>query len=1187
MSVVNNEYGENSNPDIDVTKPTSLFMACVEDCKLSDLYNCTWTINISNFDYDRDTYSGQHTHKLLIKPNVMVFGEYYEAWFTNGGDDQIYGFLLNTHADIKSLTCKLQPEVGYAAKTKFHVTCDAKVLNRKYEVFSSNVNDILLASGTKLEDLSFVLSFNDKVKVKLLDPYRSDSVSALVDVTLKSFFENVTNKEELKIMAKKGFFDEHSDESLIGLMNSKKHDELMQTIMALANEFALLQKNDTYADTIRDFDNQMLEMLEKYDAASKKMVSLCYLNAESLSLAMVAGDKTESAGSDVFKITATKKLGKNIPGTKITSQSVEIIVSEDFVRYDNEEVSILFCTSTKNPFWWITKEKITTTVAMLTTEVGNEVVDEFEKPFFISFENTEKNFSWVPIYETAIPRRPNDTVIYGSDFEKMDIFRIDVFGQQGYVVEFLDLAENYVLDAAATSTLIRIDCICYHSSVFVGRITAYSVRKESTAVFSEHELELKTDFIIFVSLAVAFFLYCVILAIICLLADWRYVLNYPDPDRKILQNNQEDWFSLATVNSLGDIEKLEIWFDSAGLKPSWYCSDIMVVDIKTEKCWWFNIKYRFEIGSNQKYIITATPEGAEKNRKCSLKGISFQGNHFWNLYRYFLVFLLLVSMTLLPILGFWVPHVTALLWLTSVVASLLIYIFLLENIVRLVNNFTMSKTRRESEYWAQIRGGLLKIVQDVIMISVYVVLLYMLFLRDRDPMTRISNQEVIDLMSGIHSRTMHPRQLISKDRTIENYIRNILIFSLQSSQWYGTFLSRDPGMTIDNNNKYIGLARLRQHRSNNHSCVVYPSMRFLTKHCISPYVNGPENKDFSEGWGNNMESDKFARMDSIWKYKTPQITGTYDYSGKQHETWLENISPVRTTSLLSTEYVSSVVLLVLITLFVLMVCILFVKLMPKRGKEKELVIENLWILADIIVISLSVACVFLFLKRLYMVRNFLDDIENSKHNEFINYFHIFSTETTLTTIAALLIFLATLRIWKLFKFLLIIEIAERTLKLFFSHFLYVFFYHILFILLFYLAGRILVEEQNDNQYSLIKLVLLGLCFPKTNDLQSVKTSALRLFYSFYMIASLFFLTFYVAMIIICYGKAQIYHSNQHRYNMFDHLRVCDQYQYYKDIIAIKMKKLRQRGGQDDISMGKKPVSAKAKKHRYAKCLKGN
>ncbi|KAG5863088.1 PKD/REJ-like domain, partial [Gonioctena quinquepunctata] len=256
-------FGENSKPDIDVTKKTILFIRCVGDCESVDFRKGTWTINITNFDYDKYTDYGQHSDILSIKPNVLVFGKYYDVSFSHPGIDQGYGFLLHTHADIKSFTCKLQPEVGYAAKTIFHLNCDAKVTNRKYEVFSSNKNDVLLTSGTKLADLAFVLSVNDKVKVKLIDPYRSESVSTLVDVTLKSIFENVTNEEELKIIARKEFFDENSNESLIGLMNSKKHDKLMQTIMALANEFALLQKNDTYADTIKDFDNEMLEMIEK------------------------------------------------------------------------------------------------------------------------------------------------------------------------------------------------------------------------------------------------------------------------------------------------------------------------------------------------------------------------------------------------------------------------------------------------------------------------------------------------------------------------------------------------------------------------------------------------------------------------------------------------------------------------------------------------------------------------------------------------------------------------------------------------------------------------------------------------------------------------------------------------------------------------------------------------------------
>lgn len=55
-------------------------------------------------------------------------------------------------------------------------------------------------------------------------------------------------------------------------------------------------------------------------------------------------------------------------------------------------------------------------------------------------------------------------------------------------------------------------------------------------------------------------------------------------------------------------------------------------------------------------------------------------------------------MTLLLILGFWVPHVTGLLWLTSVTVSLLVYIFIMENIMRLIVNFTTSQQSRVRNY---------------------------------------------------------------------------------------------------------------------------------------------------------------------------------------------------------------------------------------------------------------------------------------------------------------------------------------------------------------------------------------------------------------------------------------------------------------------------------------------------------
>ncbi|KAG5884164.1 hypothetical protein JTB14_014083 [Gonioctena quinquepunctata] len=1203
-------------------------------------------------------------------------------------------------------------------------------------------------------------------------------------------------------------------------------------------------------------DQNTSKILSKYEVVSNRTMSVCYLNSKSL--AMVAKDRTESVGDESFTFSATNKLGKYISDTNIISHNVKVLVSKDFVRYDDEEVSVLLCTSTRNPFWWMRKQNISTSVAMLTFIVRNEEVHEFEEPFTISFENTQKNFSWIPFHETVIPRQPNYTAFYDRDFEKMQIFRIDVFGQQGYVVEFMDLAANdsfyvYISDfvkpspdefkgkatqiheknslvfiphehhfnswhylcispnegvgdqrlavkfriyalscsswesesrswvfscsATGTPSLSRFDCLCYHSSVLAGRITTNYVKEEKTTSFLEHALELQTNWIIFISVAVAFFLYCLLLIMITLSSDWdrkrriyclsdmtespqyeyllitktgngfsdgttshivfklygeeaatkEHVLNLPDPDRNILQRNQEDWFFVATENYLGVIEKLEIWFDCVGPKPSWYCSVIEVFDLQKNKYWRFNIKHRFEISTKVKHFLSAVPEQLEngkKKGKLSSKNVSMEGSHWWNIFRFpyharnneydgegisdysrsdvlcwcSLLVLVLFSMTVLPVLGFWVPHITVLLWMTSAMASLFIYIVLLENVVRLVYNFTVGKTRRierislrikpvlayigaqrdfvkekygidslrsyygdlykpldrykikRRKYRAKIRRELLEIVQDMMMILIYVVLLYIAILKDNDPMAQISNQEVRDLLSGMHARRLTPGRESYNRKELENYINNTLIFSLQSLQWYGKYISSDPGMTIDNTNKYVGIPRLRQQRSDNYSCVVQPSMEFVTDHCISPFADGPELRDFSEGWGYEADSDNFARLNLVWKYHTEEIFGVSNYIGDfavypgggyvatlgrtwknslininylHHNNWIDRYtrglfveflmySPnsnlfqsvrvvfelsttglihqkfrVRTTRLLLVQNKTSVMLQVVLALLIVMVLVMLLNLMFKLVKKKKLVFKDVWNLADMIIISLSVTCSFFYVERSFLVKILLDRVGKAKHNEFIKYFHLFSAEALLYILSAALVFIATLRLWKLLRSLLIIKITEETLRLCILRLFFVFFRQMLLVFMYHLVGMMLYGDQNEfrnNHHSMMTLTLLALFFLKTYDFKSVKTSTQQLYFFFHLIISYFFFTFYVAVISTCYTEARSYYSNRQKNSVLSYL--YEQYQYYKEIVSIRMKGFRQRGGQDKTTFKeKKLVFAKANEYRYAKCLK--
>lgn len=47
------------------------------------------------------------------------------------------------------------------------------------------------------------------------------------------------------------------------------------------------------------------------------------------------------------------------------------------------------------------------------------------------------------------------------------------------------------------------------------------------------------------------------------------MLNYPDPKIYLLQFGGEDMFVLTAETFLGDILKVELWYDCSGPNPSW------------------------------------------------------------------------------------------------------------------------------------------------------------------------------------------------------------------------------------------------------------------------------------------------------------------------------------------------------------------------------------------------------------------------------------------------------------------------------------------------------------------------------------------------------------------------------------------------------------------------------------------
>ncbi|KAJ8982436.1 hypothetical protein NQ317_007784, partial [Molorchus minor] len=77
---------------------------------------------------------------------------------------------------------------------------------------------------------------------------------------------------------------------------------------------------------------------------------------------------------------------------------------------------------------------------------------------------------------------------------------------------------------------------------------------------------------------------------------------------------------------------------------------------------------------------------------------------------------------------------------------------------------------KERKYWAVTRQKVLELVEDLIMITIYVVLLYLVILKDKHPLSFLSNIEVVELVNGIHTRTILLEDVERRDDVENGYI---------------------------------------------------------------------------------------------------------------------------------------------------------------------------------------------------------------------------------------------------------------------------------------------------------------------------------------------------------------------------------------------------------------------------------
>lgn len=71
------------------------------------------------------------------------------------------------------------------------------------------------------------------------------------------------------------------------------------------------------------------------------MVQICYKTSKTITTVLVSEEESSKVDYKHFQISATKRLGAESRSQKISSQDVEVLPSEDFLKHEQNEINIL------------------------------------------------------------------------------------------------------------------------------------------------------------------------------------------------------------------------------------------------------------------------------------------------------------------------------------------------------------------------------------------------------------------------------------------------------------------------------------------------------------------------------------------------------------------------------------------------------------------------------------------------------------------------------------------------------------------------------------------------------------------------------------------------------------------------------------------------------------------------------
>ncbi|KAH1007213.1 hypothetical protein HUJ04_004479 [Dendroctonus ponderosae] len=656
------------------------------------------------------------------------------------------------------------------------------------------------------------------------------------------------------------------------------------------------------------------------------------------------------------------------------------------------------------------------------------------------------------------------------------------------------------------------------------------------------------------------------------------------------------------------------------------------------------------------------------------------------------VLLSTAGLTVLIVCGFWIPFDTSLLWLVSAALAVCFNMVITQNISRLFYGFLVqipaqiqsfqAATKRFIQFvelqrswiykkfgplalrpylrhlyfsldpitlkerfkWEETKVAIFEILEDLMMISVYVALLYVLLMFDRDEQAIHSHNEIENLLLGKAVNSKISPDSISQ---IEDYLAEVLLPTVQSLEWYGNYVQENPGMTKDFSNKYLGIIRLRQHRTREIKCQLPAILAKVPWTCRPDFHMLRETSSFSRGWKAPSDISQITteRMGNVWKYTDSSLSGSSIYFGeyaaypgggyvaplgrhlrnslinleylKKHK-WLDiqtralfiefltynaNVNlfngvtvifeinaaghvskdlKVQTRKFLMIDQDRVFTKNVVSTIFVLALLVLALRIAYKIHRKKTLYFYDVWAILDIVIVFLSACSIYLYYARQHAIQIYIDAVSEAKNNDFVQYFQLFAADNVLTALSATLVFVATLRLWKLLRFMIIVKVAEKTVRDAGTSLLLCWAYQLLLVVAFSATGIMFFGGYSQNfknfnsAFSTLLLLSLNLC--GTLELNDLYKHPLGIaFYILYMLVSFFFINIYIAIISLYYADSKDFYADEPR---FMQKFVQQKWKFYKNLLMVRGRKMR--GGEDEINDDRiiKPKSGE----RYQDCF---